>query len=201
MITAFSSFARAGVIALGVLTGLAGSAQSAPLPIAKPQAPAAGSAVPVVPVVEGEFRGGTNPVWRQRRGGGEWRGGGRQWRGDREWRDDRRHWRGERRHWRGDREWRRDRYWRRHARRDWDDRWRYRRYRDRYDSGIYLSLGVPIYGGYDPYYVAPRRVYRAPVAGNGHVRWCYSRYRSYRAWDNTFQPYNGPRRQCYSPYN
>jgi hypothetical protein len=37
--------------------------------------------------------------------------------------------------------------------------------------------------------------------GNAHVRWCYDRYRSYRASDNTFQPYNGPRRQCYSPYS
>lgn len=37
--------------------------------------------------------------------------------------------------------------------------------------------------------------------GNSHVQWCYNRYRSYRASDNTFQPYNGPRRQCNSPYN
>ncbi|MGQ2909520.1 MAG: BA14K family protein [Aliihoeflea sp.] len=33
-----------------------------------------------------------------------------------------------------------------------------------------------------------------------HVDWCYSQYRSYRASDNTFQPYNGPRRACSSPY-
>jgi hypothetical protein len=37
-------------------------------------------------------------------------------------------------------------------------------------------------------------------SGNAHVDWCYSRYRSYRAYDNTYQPYYGPRRQCYSPY-
>lgn len=37
-------------------------------------------------------------------------------------------------------------------------------------------------------------------AGNAHVQWCYGHYRSYRASDNTFQPYNGPRRQCHSPY-
>lgn len=37
-------------------------------------------------------------------------------------------------------------------------------------------------------------------AGNAHVQWCFSNYRSYRAADNTFQPYNGPRRQCRSPY-
>ena len=36
--------------------------------------------------------------------------------------------------------------------------------------------------------------------GSAHVDWCYDRYRSYRASDNTFQPYNGPRQQCYSPY-
>lgn len=36
---------------------------------------------------------------------------------------------------------------------------------------------------------------------SAHYRWCDDRYRSYRAWDNTFQPYNGPRRQCYSPYS
>lgn len=40
----------------------------------------------------------------------------------------------------------------------------------------------------------------AYAGSNAHVRWCYDRYRSYRASDNTFQPYNGPRRQCYSPY-
>ena len=39
-----------------------------------------------------------------------------------------------------------------------------------------------------------------PQRGNAHVEWCYNRYRSYRASDNTFQPYNGPRRQCVSPY-
>lgn len=33
-----------------------------------------------------------------------------------------------------------------------------------------------------------------------HVEWCYDRYRSYRAYDNSFQPYGGGRQQCYSPY-
>ncbi|MFC5385567.1 BA14K family protein [Aquamicrobium segne] len=44
---------------------------------------------------------------------------------------------------------------------------------------------------------APPPAYRG---GNAHVEWCYGRYRSYRASDNTFQPYNGPRKQCISPY-
>lgn len=34
--------------------------------------------------------------------------------------------------------------------------------------------------------------------GNAHVQSCQDRYRSYRASDNTFQPNNGPRRQCVS---
>ncbi|WP_374684802.1 BA14K family protein [Mesorhizobium sp. J428] len=41
----------------------------------------------------------------------------------------------------------------------------------------------------------------ARPASSAHVDWCYNRYRSYRASDNTFQPYNGPRQQCYSPYS
>lgn len=40
---------------------------------------------------------------------------------------------------------------------------------------------------------------------NGNVRahdnWCFSKYRSYRSSDKTFQPYNGPRRYCNSPYD
>ena len=85
--------------------------------------------------------------------------------------------------YRGDR-----RYWREH-RRHW--RHDYPRYRPHYR--------------YDRRYWGPPPAYRyraAPVyrGGNPHVRWCYNRYRSYRAYDNTFQPNYGPRRQCYSPY-
>ena len=43
----------------------------------------------------------------------------------------------------------------------------------------------------------PRVVYRE---GGSHTQWCDNRYRSYRAYDNTFQPYGGPRQQCISPY-
>jgi GH18 family chitinase len=42
--------------------------------------------------------------------------------------------------------------------------------------------------------------YQRNYNNNAHVNWCYNRYRSYRAYDNTFQPYHGPRRQCISPY-
>lgn len=33
-----------------------------------------------------------------------------------------------------------------------------------------------------------------------HVQWCISRYNSYRADDDTYQPYTGKRRHCVSPY-
>lgn len=41
----------------------------------------------------------------------------------------------------------------------------------------------------------------AAPRGNAHVQWCANHYRSYRASDDTFQPYNGPRQRCASPYN
>ncbi|HVK91883.1 MAG TPA: BA14K family protein [Mycoplana sp.] len=72
-----------------------------------------------------------------------------------------------------------------------------------YGSGYYGGYGGyygsryygPGYGYYAPRYYAPRY-----YGASSHVGWCYSRYRSYRAYDNTFQPYYGPRRQCISPY-
>lgn len=33
-----------------------------------------------------------------------------------------------------------------------------------------------------------------------HIAWCQNRWRSYRITDNSYQPYNGPRRVCVSPY-
>jgi BA14K-like protein len=44
------------------------------------------------------------------------------------------------------------------------------------------------------------RNYQGNYAGDRHTNWCHNRYRSYRAYDNTFQPYNGRRRECISPY-
>lgn len=34
-----------------------------------------------------------------------------------------------------------------------------------------------------------------------HQRWCQAQYWSYRVADNTFQPYDGRRRPCISPFN
>jgi hypothetical protein len=33
-----------------------------------------------------------------------------------------------------------------------------------------------------------------------HYSWCAERFRSYHWRSNSFQPYHGPRQQCYSPY-
>lgn len=35
---------------------------------------------------------------------------------------------------------------------------------------------------------------------HNHINWCHNRWRSYRVTDNSYQPYNGPRRICVSPY-
>jgi hypothetical protein len=39
-----------------------------------------------------------------------------------------------------------------------------------------------------------------PPGSNPHVDWCMSQYRTYNPYDNSFQPYTGPRRACRSPY-
>ncbi len=73
------------------------------------------------------------------------------------------------------------------------------RYRDGYrrSNGFWFPaaafLGGVIIGG-------------AIVNGNNqfgirHIRWCENRYRSYRTSSNSYQPYDGPRRICYSPYS
>jgi hypothetical protein len=189
MLSKLGSVARAGLLALSVAGGLSVSAAATPGGMAaNPAAEGAGNLIRVQG--DGRYsdcmRGGD--CWRGRSGGFE---GRREFR--REWRDGRR-WDGNRR-WDGDRRWRRG----------WDDDWGrryYRRnyYRPRYNTGIYFDFYSPSYRYYEPpRYYQPRRVYRG--GGSAHVQWCYNRYRSYRAWDNTYQPYNGPRRQCWSPYS
>lgn len=76
----------------------------------------------------------------------------------------------------------------------------YRRYNDFwFPAGAFIA-GAIIGGALNqPRYAQPPYVQR--TRNDAHVQWCYDRYRSYRASDNTFQPYNGPRRQCYSPYS
>lgn len=90
----------------------------------------------------------------------------------------------------------RDRYYR-----DGYYRNRYHRHYHDDDNDVGAFIGGlaagAIVGGLlsQPRYYGPR-----VTGGNAHTRWCYARYRSYRAWDNTYQPYGGPRRPCYSPY-
>ncbi|WP_442578017.1 BA14K family protein [Mesorhizobium sp. ASY16-5R] len=131
----------------------------------------------------------------------------------REGRRDRREWRHDNR--RDRREWRRDnrrdrwdrREWRREARRD-HRRGYYRGYRGydyyrpgyrRYDDGFWYPAGAFVAGAIIGGALAnqPRVVVNE---GSSHTQWCYNRYRSYRAYDNTFQPNYGPRRECISPY-
>ncbi|MBB3976580.1 hypothetical protein GGQ64_001769 [Rhizobium azooxidifex] len=70
----------------------------------------------------------------------------------------------------------------------------------RYDDGYWYPLAAfgagAIIGG---------AIASQPRAVDGgvnprHFEWCAGRYRSYRAYDNSFQPYGGPRQQCLSPY-
>lgn len=59
-----------------------------------------------------------------------------------------------------------------------------------------------------PRYSGQRRIGGNPATGGSsrlegaqnHVDWCASRYRSYRASDDTFQPFEGPRKPCLSPF-
>ncbi len=41
----------------------------------------------------------------------------------------------------------------------------------------------------------------ASASALSHLAWCYDRWFTYRAWDNTYQPLYGPRRQCWSPFS
>ena len=72
-----------------------------------------------------------------------------------------------------------------------DSRPGYRRYNDWWLPADAFVAGALVTGA----------INSASRSGDSHVSWCYDRYRSYRASDNTYQPLNGPRRQCYSPYD
>lgn len=91
--------------------------------------------------------------------------------------------------------------------RERDPRWRHgRHWRDGPRWRHHRGWQRPPYYHRGPgieFHIAPAPRYRPRPSHRltqAHYRWCQARYRSYRAWDNTFQPYNGPRRQCISPY-
>lgn len=186
----FLSSVRSGVMTLGLLASLTAPSLAGPILQPDLSVPANAAAPEITPVRDEWAGNGPNSQIEE-----DWR-----WR-----RHDGRRWSnnfGERRFTRSN---------------DWDngnwdngnDDWRWRRHHHRRhfnDSSIYfgLGLGIPAYQYYNNYqYVepAPRRHYRTQRLSSAHVQWCYDRYRSYRAWDNSFQPYNGPRQQCWSPYS
>ncbi|TWF57250.1 BA14K-like protein [Neorhizobium alkalisoli] len=85
----------------------------------------------------------------------------------------------------------------------------YRGYRDgyRYHNGYWFPLAAfgagALIGGAiasQPRYVEPAPVYSGGGINPRHYQWCSERYRSYDSYSNTFQPNNGPRRTCLSPY-
>ncbi|MCV0397008.1 MAG: BA14K family protein [Rhizobiaceae bacterium] len=93
---------------------------------------------------------------------------------------------------------RRHYHWREHGRRHWH-RPAYRHYRRHYPRPyVEFHFGTPHY--VRPRYARPSYVRPAMRFSPAHYRWCEARYRSYRTWDNSWQPYHGPRRQCISPY-
>lgn len=67
----------------------------------------------------------------------------------------------------------------------------YRQYNGLWFPPAAFALGAIIGGS----------VNRPANVGNAHVRWCQNRWRSYRAYDNSYQPNNGPRQRCVSPYS
>jgi len=76
-------------------------------------------------------------------------------------------------------------------------RFRHRHNRRRNNSGNVAAgiLGGLIIGG-----IIANSARRSADRDEDHLDWCYDRYRSYRASDNTYQPYEGRRRQCRSPH-
>lgn len=66
----------------------------------------------------------------------------------------------------------------------------YRRYNGYWYPGAAFATGIIIGGAIAS---QPRASYRGMTE---HQEYCMQRYRSYRAYDNTYQPNYGPRRQC-----
>ena len=72
----------------------------------------------------------------------------------------------------------------------------HRRYYDNYfDVPVPRYSGQRGYGGNNAIGGASRL-----GADDSHQGWCASRYRSYRASDNSFQPLSGTRKPCISPF-
>ncbi|TCR83957.1 BA14K family protein [Rhizobium sp. BK376] len=130
----------------------------------------------------------------------QWHGGrGRMWHGNGGWGHGGWHghgggWYGHGGGWYGHNGW--------YGRRGWyGNGWGYGYYPGGYYGGYYGDAWVPLAAfatGAIIAGAASRPYYSRPYYNGygSHAAWCASRYRSYRAYDNTFQPYYGPRRQC-----
>jgi hypothetical protein len=121
--------------------------------------------------------------WKKRRGGWDGNFQGSQFR---------------KKNWNGNNNWNGSKYGWYNGHRGYSKR-RFRN--DRYYNGFWFPAGAFIAGAIVGGAIANNNGYYRGGGGSAHVEWCYDRYRSYRAYDNTFQPYNGPRQQCYSPYS
>lgn len=90
-------------------------------------------------------------------------------------------------------------YYRRSGRDYYNGHRGYRDYRPGYrrHNGVWFPLAAFATGAI----IGGAIANRPPVRyGGSHVEWCANRYRSYRAYDNSYQPNYGPRRECNSPY-
>jgi hypothetical protein len=79
----------------------------------------------------------------------------------------------------------------------------YREYRRGYRqyNGWWFPSGAFVAGAIIGGAIANQPTVQAPVRLNAaHVQWCQNRWRSYRVSDNSYQPYNGSRQVCVSPY-
>lgn len=65
-------------------------------------------------------------------------------------------------------------------------------------NGFWFPLAAFAAGALIAGAAQPAPVYVAP---SPHVDWCRATYRSYNPYDNTFQPFHGPRAYCISPYS
>lgn len=178
-------------IAMSALFALTPAVPAGAMPLSAAKVQTSGAAQGGVELVRNnEWRSGMEHGRNLRRWNRE-----RNWSGDRRWNRDR--------NWRSERRWSRDRHWRgdRGDRRGWHRGhrgYRYARPGYRHHNGYWFPLAAFGAGAIIGGAIANDRGY---VGGGSHVNWCANRYRSYRAYDNTYQPYGGPRRQCYSPYS
>lgn len=130
--------------------------------------------------------------WKRRQGDWQrnWQGGN--WRERQNLRRDKLR----RKHWRAGRQWDGPRYGWYNGHKGYP----YKRHGYRYHNGFWFPAGAFIAGAIVGGAIANSNTYYRG-GGSAHVQWCYDRYRSYREYDNSWQPYNGPRRLCHSPYS